>query len=330
MGIETLLAGITGGQLLGGAATIGGALIGSSAAGDAADSQAAGTAAATAENKRQFDLTRQDYAPGRNIGNNALRRLAALYGLSDGGGGGFAGGSSGGSGTSEAEIRNMLAGQFTTPGTPGSAAYEYNAGGGLHGDGNTVRVPATAGTAGTINQAGLDEAVRARMSENGGQAGQAGVGTPQVYNDGLDAPIQMDPGYQFGLDQGNQALDRKVAAAGGRVSGAALKGAQRFGVDYATTGYNAAYQRRQDRINRLQALAGIGQTATAGSAAAGDAAAGRNASLYSAQGNAAGAASLAQGNIWGNAANQLGAMAQRQQRPSYGTTGGAWGFGGEY
>ena len=271
-------------------ASIGGALLSSGSASDAADSQAAGTAAATAENRRQFDLTRSDYAPGRNIGNNALRRLAALYGLSDGGGG-----SAGG--MSEADIRNMLAPQYTTGGTPSRT----ETGGGGEGDGWQRYIE---GTPGVVNQAGLDSAVQERM---GSQAG----GTPQVYNDGLDDPIQMDPGYQFGLDQGNQALDRKVAAAGGRVSGAALKGAQRFGTDYATTGYNAAYQRRQDRINRLQALAGIGQTATAGSAAAGAAASGANANLYSAQGNAAGAASLAQGNIWGNAANQLGAMAQK-------------------
>ena len=270
-------------------ASIGGSLLSSGSASDAADSQAAGTAAATAENRRQFDLTRQDYAPGRNIGNNALRRLAALYGITDNGAGDM---------QQETEIRNMLAPQYTTGGTPGRMEY----GGGGQGDGWQRYVE---GTPGVVNQAGLDAAVQQRQ--------QANPGTPQVYNDGLDDPIQMDPGYQFGLDQGNQALDRKVAAAGGRVSGAALKGAQRFGVDYATTGYNAAYQRRQDRINRLQSLAGIGQTATAGSAQAGDAAAARNASLYSAQGNAAGAASLAQGNIWSNAGNQLGAMAQRQQ-----------------
>ena len=192
----------------------------------------------------------------------------------------------------------MLAPQYTTPATPGG--YEE-----FGKEGATRYVE---GTPGTVNQAGLDSAVTQRL-------GTQTPGTPQVYNDGLDAPIEMDPGYQFGLDQGNQALDRKVAAAGGRVSGAALKGAQRFGVDYATTGYNAAYQRRQDRINRLQQLAGIGQTATAGSAAAGAAASGANANLYSAQGNAAGAASLAQGNIWQTAGNQLGAMAQRQQQP---------------
>ena len=289
MGIETLIG-------------VGGSLLSSMSASDAADSQAAGTAQATAENRRQFDLTRQDYAPARNIGNNALRRLAALYGLSDGG-------AAAGSNMTDAEIRAMLAPKFTTQPTKSVNPFPYSPREGPDSGVWGELAPA----APTVDQAGLDAAVQERMGQQTG-----GVGTaPQTYNDGLDGPIEMDPGYQFGLDQDNQALDRKIAAAGGRVSGAAIKQAQRYGTDYATSGYQAAYGRRQDRLNRLQALAGIGQTATAGSAQAGDAAAGRNANLYSAQGNAAGAASLAQGNIWQGAANQLGAIGQRwAQQPS--------------
>lgn len=120
--------------------------------------------------------------------------------------------------------------------------------------------------------------------------------------------VMQDPGYAFGLQQGQQALDRKIAAMGGRVSGAALKAAARFGTDYGSTGFNAAYQRRQDRLNRLQQLAGVGQTATNASAAAGGQAANAISGLLSAQGNASGAARMAQANIWGNAGNQLAAL----------------------
>jgi hypothetical protein len=125
------------------------------------------------------------------------------------------------------------------------------------------------------------------------------------------ADAMSDPGYQFGLQQGQQGLDRKAAAAGGRVSGAALKSAAEYATNYATTGYNAAYQRRQDRLNRLSALAGIGQSATSGSAQAGAVASGAISNLTSQQGNAAGGASIAQGNIWGNSTNQLGALGQK-------------------
>jgi hypothetical protein len=125
------------------------------------------------------------------------------------------------------------------------------------------------------------------------------------------AEVMSDPGYAFGLQQGQQGLDRKAAAAGGRVSGAALKAASEYATNYASTGYNAAYQRRQDRLNRLAALAGIGQTATSASAASGQNAANNISSLTSSQGDATGAAQLARGNIWGNATNQLGAAATK-------------------
>jgi hypothetical protein len=131
--------------------------------------------------------------------------------------------------------------------------------------------------------------------------------------------VMQDPGYQFGLQQGQQALDRKIAAMGGRVSGASLKAAARYGTDYASTGYNAAYQRGQDRLNRLAALAGLGQTATQASAAAGANSANAISNLISSQGNANAAMNLAQGNIWQNAGNQLAGyyMNQRRQQPTY-------------
>ncbi len=119
------------------------------------------------------------------------------------------------------------------------------------------------------------------------------------------ADVMADPGYQFGLDQGNRALNQRVAAAGGRVSGAALKAGTRYATDYASTGYGAAYQRKQDRLNRLAALAGVGQTATAGTAMAGQNAANQISGITTSQGDASAAAKLRQGSIWGNTANKL-------------------------
>lgn len=145
-------------------------------------------------------------------------------------------------------------------------------------------------------------------------AGKTALGTLASENDTpLDqSAIQMDPGYQFGLKQGQQAIDRQTAAGGGRISGAALKAAAQYGTDYATTGYSAAYSRanqaRTDRLNRLAALAGVGQTATQNIGAVGARTAGANSALMVAAGNNAGAARLAQGNIWGNAGNQLAAL----------------------
>jgi hypothetical protein len=201
--------------IVGGSAIVGGVLQ-SNAAGRAASKQAASTDRATEEQGRQYDQTREDYAPYREAGKKAL-------------------------------------GQYET---------EINA-------------PVTS------------------------------------------ADVMSDPGYQFGLSQGQLGLDRKAAAAGGRVSGAALKSAAEYANNYATTGYNAAYQRRQDRLNRLASLANIGQTATGGSAAAGAAKSNAISNLISSQGDASAAASMAQGNIWGNTVNQLGAIASKWASTPY-------------
>ena len=198
-----------------------GSLIGADASRSAANTQADATRAGIEEQRRQYDLTREDYAPWREAGKNALATI---------------------------------------------------------------------------------------MSD--------------MNNPVTSADVMSDPGYQFGLTQGQNALDRKFAAAGGRMSGAAMKSAARYGTDYASTGYNAAYQRRQDSLNRLASVAGLGQTATAGSAAAGSQAANAISNMTTAQGNAAGAARLAQGSIWANAASKLGSYYGN------GSGSGAWDYGG--
>jgi hypothetical protein len=150
------------------------------------------------------------------------------------------------------------------------------------------------------------------------EAGKTALGKLAAENDvPLDqSTVELDPGYQFGLQQGQQAIDRKTAAAGGRISGAALKAAAQYGTDYATSGYSAAYSRtnqaRTDRLNRLAALAGVGQTATQNVDAAGANSANARSALMVAAGDNAGAATMAQANIWGNAGNQLAALYTRR------------------
>lgn len=205
-----------------GAATLGGALINSNAVGKAGDQQAQGTADALAENRRQYDLNRADYAPYLAEGTKAI------------------------------------------------------------------------GTFAKENDTPFDQ-----------------------------SQVQLEPGYQFGLDQGQQAINRQTSAAGGRISGAALKAAAQYGTDYATSGYSAAYNRanqaRSDRLNRLAALAQIGQTSTQNVSALGEQNTASNNALTRAAANNAGAATLAQGNIWGNAGNQIAALYGR----------GAGGTGGQ-
>ena len=59
-------------------------LIGSSASKKASNAQTAADQAAIAEQRRQYDQTRADFAPYRSVGTGALDQLAALYGIPQG------------------------------------------------------------------------------------------------------------------------------------------------------------------------------------------------------------------------------------------------------
>jgi hypothetical protein len=63
--------------------------------------------------------------------------------------------------------------------------------------------------------------------------------------------LENDPGYQFRLEQGNQALDRAAAARGNLYSGAALKAAQEYGQGLADQTFNDAFNRDQQRQSGL-------------------------------------------------------------------------------
>jgi hypothetical protein len=80
---------------------------------------------------------------------------------------------------------------------------------------------------------------------------------------GMDQ-FQQDPGYAFRLAEGQKALERSAAARGGLLSGAAMKGATRFGQEMGSQEYTNAFNRYQTeraaRLQPLQSLAGVGQT----------------------------------------------------------------------
>lgn len=78
--------------------------------------------------------------------------------------------------------------------------------------------------------------------------------------------FQQDPGYAFRMSEGMKALERSAAARGGLLSGAQMKGVQRYGQDLASQEYQNAFNRyqaeREARLKPLQSLAGVGQTST--------------------------------------------------------------------
>jgi hypothetical protein len=106
-----------------------------------------------------------------------------------------------------------------------------------------------------------------------------------VFNSNPSATdiLSQDPGYQFRLQQGQQALERSAAAKGGATSGGALKALTQYGQDYGSAEYNNAFQRynttQGNLFNRLQSVAqgglsasqtGVGTGTATGAAKAGN------------------------------------------------------------
>lgn len=92
------------------------------------------------------------------------------------------------------------------------------------------------------------------------EAGVNALGKLAGAKDFTGENLAMEPGYQFGLAEGNRALTNSAAARGGLLSGAALKASTKYAQDYASTKYSEAFARDAQNKNRLATLAGIGQT----------------------------------------------------------------------
>ena len=113
------------------------------------------------------------------------------------------------------------------------------------------------------------------------------------------ADYQADPGYGFRMSEGMKAIERSAAARGGLLSGATLKGIQRFGQDTASNEYLNAFNRyqtnRANQLNPLQSLYGGGQSsANVLSNAAGQTGQGMaNAAMAGGQANASGYMNMA-------------------------------------
>lgn len=110
--------------------------------------------------------------------------------------------------------------------------------------------------------------------------------------------FEASPGYQFRVSEAMKAIERSAAARGNLRSGATMDALQRRVQGVASDEY-------ENFANRLAALAGIGQTANAGSAAAGANYASGVAQGAAAQGNIALAAGNARASGYANTGNAV-------------------------
>lgn len=127
--------------------------------------------------------------------------------------------------------------------------------------------------------------------------GPGGTGSPNAA--AAQSQLTAFPGYQFGLDQGIQGLDRSAASRGLVLSGAQLKDAQAYGQGYAQQ------QAWQPYISELNQVSGLGESAAAGVGNAGITTGAGVAQSQLAAGQAAAGGAVAQGNILGSGLNQL-------------------------
>ncbi len=163
----------------------------------------------------------------------------------------------------------------------------------------------------------------------GGDPNAPGYGT--AARDFTMADYTADPGYGFRMSEGMKALERSAAARGGLLSGATLRGVQRFGQDLASQEYQNAFNRfyamRNAQLNPLQSILGQGQTSTnvltgaAGEAGRGIAGAQMGAGQARASGYVGGANAL-------TSALQSGVPNYLMYRYMNPSTGGVGAFGG--
>lgn len=216
---------------IGGAAVVG-AAASSSAAGKAADAQRDAANQASSLTERQFDQTRRDQAPFREIGYDAQNELANLLGLD------------------RPETENVFDGRAYLAANPDVAADAgYSRDPYLH----YLNHGKFEGRSG-----GFDK-FRAEQL-----AGNANKGA--LLRSFSMADFQKDPGYEFRQAEGMKGLTNSATARGGLLSGAALKAASRYNQDFASNEYGNAFNRDQvnktNTFNRLASLSGSGQTAT--------------------------------------------------------------------
>lgn len=145
--------------------------------------------------------------------------------------------------------------------------------------------------------------------------------------------VVNEPGYQFGMQQGRNALEGSAAARGGLYSGQALKELTQFGNDYGSTKYGDAWNRAQqgfgNRWGRISALAGVGQSATNQVGQAGMNYANSVGNIGMNNANVQAASGMQRASIWGNGLNQLAGMAAWNRQPGQTGSGANWaGWGG--
>ena len=120
---------------------------------------------------------------------------------------------------------------------------------------------------GALNQLGALGSGTYQMYDAQGNPTGTGTGTGFLTKEYTPADFAqgIDPGYQFRLQQGQEATNRMANMGGGLLSGNALKGQEDYTQGLASQEYGNAFNRfqtqRSNIYNTLAGIAGLGQNA---------------------------------------------------------------------
>lgn len=194
----------------------------------AAGAQADAARSAANEQARQFDLIREDTAPYREAGRNALAQISALYGFG-----------------SESPDRTALQNQLAqTPQQIQTGTTQQVVGM----DGNRADVYGDVPVYGANPEY---QALQDRLS-----ALPTTAATPNLN------VLWQSPDYQFRLNEGQRAIDRSLASRGRALSGAGV----RAGVDFASNLASTEFGNFYNRLANIAGLGqtGVNTSAQAG------------------------------------------------------------------
>lgn len=138
------------------------------------------------------------------------------------------------------------------------------------------------------------------VNPNLGAFGSLNQGWDQTFQAPTNVTEQNDPGYQFRLQQGQQALERSAAAKGNLLTGGTAKDLTDYAQGAASNEYQNVYNRalegyqtnyntfannQANQYNRLASMAGLGQTTAQNLGSLGQSAAGNVSNISLTAGN---------------------------------------------
>jgi hypothetical protein len=233
------------------AGAIGGAVISSDASKSAANAQTTAANNATQVQQNEFNTVNSEQAPARNLGYGADSILAQLYGIAN----------PSAAGTSALYPAANVGG---TTGSPSSLPNAPNAGGiiGSGGANGGATGPSPGASGPSLGGSGVPIVSSAGYNPSavyspGGSINPSGAGTSNALPSGSSPDFSTfynQPGYQFALNQGEQAINRGASANGSLYSSSTLGALGNYAAGTASTQYN-------NYVSQLMQMAGLGQNA---------------------------------------------------------------------